>query len=76
MPDKIIKILTTLAIIAILCLVLDEIWTNIAWGKKLDRGAIDWRIEKIKDLEAQKDVLFYRLERSYNGNRNSRKDNQ
>lgn len=62
MLDDIIKFLTTLAIVAILCLVLNEI-RAAAWGKRLGDDGVNWDMEKVKDLEAQKEVLLYKLRR-------------
>lgn len=59
--DGIIKFLTTLAIIGILCLIISTIWTNIGWGRKIGRDDINWNIEKIKDLDAQKEILMVKL---------------
>lgn len=75
MHDKIINFLTILAIIGILCLILHEVLVNASRGERIGGDAIDWRIERINDLEAQKTILLYKLGGGY-GEGNSGADNK
>lgn len=61
MLDDAIKVLTILVIIGMLCMTIRTIWTNVGWGKKIEREEINWNVEKIKDLEAQKHILSAKL---------------